>query len=87
MRAEPAALEVIKQLQRASLPRLELAPASRIGRPDAFAACASAAPHVACVTLSMMVFRVKASKRVSAARAMNNRLNHSVRWIIRLVGR
>ena len=48
VRAEPAALEVIKQLQRASLPRAGVcALVSRNGRPDAFAVCASAALHAA----------------------------------------
>ena len=61
VRGEPAALEGIKQLQRASLPTRPLCLA-RTGRPDAFAVRVRSTHTLdECVTLSMMVFK-KASK-------------------------
>jgi hypothetical protein len=68
VRGEPAALEGIKQLQRASLPTSHVytrcvCRLARNGRPDAFAVCVRSTTHE-CVTLSMMVFE-KSLNRVA----------------------
>jgi hypothetical protein len=58
-----AALEGIKQLQRASLPTRDAPAAMRVGalarngRPDAFAACVRSTTFIECVTLSMIVLK------------------------------